>query len=82
MDICVSCKNEVTEEDEAMACDLCGKWEHVGCLKHSDQLTNELYDALNGCWSKAVLYVCSHCQAKGLIANRLHVSDYEYSHQQ
>ena len=61
MDVCVSCKNEVTEEDKAMACDLCDKWEHVCCLKRSDKLTNELYDALNGCRSKAVLYVCSHC---------------------
>jgi len=49
------------EDNGAMACDLCDKWEHVGCLKHSDKLTNELYDALNGCRSKAVLYVCLPC---------------------
>lgn len=33
MDVCITCKNEVTDEDKAMACDLCDKWEHEDCLK-------------------------------------------------
>ena len=29
MDVCIVCKKEVTDEDKAMACDLCDKREHV-----------------------------------------------------
>ena len=82
MDACVSCKREVTEEEKAMACDLCDKWEHVGCLKRSDKLTDELYDALVGCRSKSVLYVCTPCRAKGTITNRLHMSEFELARTQ
>jgi len=39
MDICVSCKKEVMDDDRAMVGDLSDKWEHVGCLKHSNKLT-------------------------------------------
>jgi len=38
---------EVMEDDRAMVCDLCDKWEHVGCLKRSDKLANELYDGVS-----------------------------------
>ena len=68
MDVCVSCKKEVTAEDKAMECDLCDKWEHVGCLRHSDKLTDELYDPLTKRQSKAILHVCSQCRTKGTIS--------------
>ena len=75
MVVCVTCKKEVTDKDKVMVCDLCDKWEHVGCLKHNDKLSDKLYEALVGCCSKAVLYVCSPCRKKGMIASRLHVSE-------
>ena len=55
-----------------MACDVCDKWEHVGCLRHSDKLSKELYEALKGCRSRAILYVCTRCRAKGSIIKCLH----------
>ena len=69
MVVCVTCKKEVTDKDKAMVCDLCDKWEHVGCLKHNDKLSDKLYEALVGCCSKAVLYVYSPCRKKGMIVS-------------
>ena len=82
MGICVTYKKEVTDKDKTMACGLCDKWVHVGCLKCNDKVSDELYGALVGCRSKAVLYVCSTCQKKGTIASQLHVSELKLSHQQ
>ena len=65
--LCVLCKKPTTDDNEAMACDVCDNWEHVGCLRHSDKLSKELYKALKGCHSRAILYVCTQCRARGSI---------------
>ena len=69
--VSVSCGAETTAQDQAMACDLCEKWEHVSCLRQCDKLSGELYAALMGCRSKALLYVCTSCRKKGSIVKRL-----------
>ena len=55
-----------------MTCDVCNNWEHVGCVRHSDKLSNELYEALKTCRSRAILYVCTRCRGRGSIIKRLH----------
>ena len=60
-----------------MACDMCDNWEHVGCLRHSDTLSEELYEALKGCRSRAILYVCTQCRARGSVVKRLHEHEVE-----
>lgn len=72
MDECVICKKTITEEEQAMACDLCDEWEHVGCPRTCDRLSYELHEALKTCRSKALLYVCTRCQSKGSVIKRLH----------
>ena len=32
-----------------MECDLCEGWEHVACVRQSDRLSHELYEALITC---------------------------------
>ena len=75
--LCVSCKKTTTAEERAMACDVCNNWEHVGCLRHSDTLSEELYEALKGCRSRAILYVCTRCRARGSVIKRLHEHEVE-----
>ena len=74
---CVSCKKPTAADEEAMACDVCDNWEHVGCLRHCDRLSKELYEALKGCRSRALLYVCTRCRARGSIVKRLHEYEVE-----
>lgn len=81
-DLCVTCKNPTADEDEAMACDVCDKWEHVGCLRNRDKLSTELYEALKGCHSRAILYVCTQCRAKGSVTKRLHEYEVVSAHAQ
>jgi len=38
--LCVLCKDLVTVEDQAMACDICDNWEHIGCLHYSGKLSD------------------------------------------
>ena len=77
MDDCVICKKTTKEEDRAMECDLCEGWEHVGCVRQSDRLSHELYEALITCQSKALLYVCTRCRKKGSVIKRLHEYEVE-----
>ena len=37
--LCVSCKKPTDADEEAMECDVCDNWEHVGCLHHCDKLS-------------------------------------------
>ena len=74
---CVSCEKPTTADDEAMACDVCDNWEHVGCLRQCDKLSKELYEALKGCRTRALLYVCTHCRGRGSIIKRLHEYEVE-----
>ena len=60
----------VKEDEAALACDLCEKWEHVACIRQCDKLSDALYTALVGCRSKALLYVCSVCRRGGSVAKR------------
>jgi len=69
--LCSSCKEEVNEDDKAMQCDLCESWEYVRCLRGPDKLDNTLHEALTNSRSKALLYVCSICRARGSICQRL-----------
>ena len=59
-----------------MTC-MCDNWEHVGCLRYSDKLSDELYQAITGSRSRALLYVCTRCRAKGSIIKRLHEYEVE-----
>lgn len=58
-----------------MECDICEGWEHVSCLRQCDKLSGELYEALQMCRSKALLYVCTHCRKKGSINKHLHTHE-------
>ena len=81
---CVMCKNPTADDDKAMACDVCDKWEHVGCLRHRVKLSTELHvcEALKECRSRAILYVCTQCRAKGSIIKRLHEYEVDSAHVQ
>ena len=82
MDECVICKKTTNEEDQAMECDLCEGWEHVGCVRQSDRLSHELYEALIMCRSKALLYECTRFRKKGSVNKRLHEYEVENTHVQ
>ena len=73
--LCVSCKKPTTADEKPNMCD---NWEHIGCLRHCDKLSEELYEALKGCRSRALLYVCTRCRARGSVVKRLH--EYEVEH--
>ena len=75
--LCVSCKKPTTADEKAMACDVYNNSEHVGCLRHCDKLSEELYEALKGCRSRALLYVCTRCRARGSVIKRLHEYEVE-----
>ena len=77
MDNCVTCEETTSAEDQAMECDLCDGWEHVGCVRQCDRLSHELYEALKTCRSKALLYVCTHYRKKGSVIKRLHEHEVE-----
>lgn len=77
MDPCVSCKAEVEEAHQALSCDICNKWEHVGCVRQADRPSEALYTALVECQSKALLYVCSCCRRQGPVPQRLFQLDME-----
>ena len=77
---CSSCKEEVTEDDKAMQCDLCESWEHMRCLRGPDKLDNALYDALTSSRTKALLYVCTSCGEKGSLSQRLFKLELENAH--
>ena len=75
---CVSCKEEVGEEDKAVECDLCDQWEHMLCVRSADRPTESMYQALMENRSKAILYICTQCRKRGSIAKRLCKHDLEY----
>ena len=77
---CSSCKEEVTEDDKAMQCDLCESWKHVRCLRGPDKFDDALYDAFTNSRSKALLYVCTRCQAKSSLSQRLFKLELENAH--
>ena len=69
-DLCVPCQQPVGESDRSLECDLCDRWEHVTCVRQCDRLS-EVYAALVGCRTKALMYVCSAYRRKGSVAKRL-----------
>ena len=68
---CTRCEVEVTDDVEALQCDLCSEWEHRGCIRECDRPSVELYTAIMRSPSKAILFVCSKCRRKGDVARRL-----------
>ena len=64
----MSCTKPTQADDKAMACDVCDNWEHVGCLRRCDKLSDELSEALQLCRSRALMYVCTRCRVKGPIS--------------
>ena len=70
--LCTRCEIEVTDEVEALLCDLCSGWEHRSCIRVCDRPSVELYAAITSSQSKAVLFVCSKCRrtSKGDVARR------------
>ena len=78
MDPCVTCKEEVESDHQAMECDYCEQWEHVECVKERDRPTEELYQALVRCrGSKVIQYVCSRCRKKGSVSRIMLDKEYE-----
>ena len=71
-DTCGTCGKEVEPEQPAMECNVCEKWEHVGCLRRQDRIETELYEALITNQSKALLYCCTTCQRKGCIVKQMY----------
>ena len=71
MEQCVVCKNEVLDDDKALECDLCEKWEHVTCVRAVDRPQEAMYQALIDNRSKAIMYVCSQCRKPGSVSKRL-----------
>ena len=71
MDNCVTCKEVVSVEQDAMECDFCDSWEHVTCIRECDRVDHELYEALMKSRSKNILYMCSKCRKLGSIAKRI-----------
>ena len=72
VDSCTRCESvEVTNNAEALQCDLCSGWEHRICIRECDRPSVELYAALTTAPSKAILFVCSKCRRKGDVARRL-----------
>ena len=67
---CTRCEVEVTDDVEALQCDLCSEWEHRGCIRECDRPSVELYSAIMRSPSKAILFVCSKCRRKGDVARR------------
>ena len=49
---CTRCEVEVTDDVEALQCDLCSGWEHRGCIKECDRPSVELYAALTNTQSR------------------------------
>lgn len=41
-DSCGTCGNQVGESDRAPVCDVCERWEHVGCIRECDRPTEAL----------------------------------------
>ena len=68
---CTRCEVEVTDDVEALQCDLCSEWEHRGCIRECDRPSVELYSAIMRSPSKVILFVCSKCRRKGDVARRL-----------
>ena len=55
VDSCTRCELEVTNNAEALQCDLCSGWEHRICIRECDRPSVELYAALTTAPSKAIL---------------------------
>ena len=70
-DQCVTCKKAVDESQEAMSCDLCNQWEHVGCVRKRERPSQALYNALIECHTKTIMYVCTCCRRHGPVSQRL-----------
>jgi len=63
-DRCVTCGQEVKEDDEALQCDLCEVWEHLTCIKLCDRPTNDCYAALSQSLCKSLVFTCTKCRRK------------------
>ena len=75
---CVSCKKDVEDEESAIECDLCDKWEHILCVRSAERPTESMYQALMANRSKAILYICTQCRKRGSISKRPCKHDMEY----
>ena len=70
-DQCVTCKKAVDESQEAMGCDFCNQWEHVGCVRKRERPSQALYNALIECHTKTLMCVCTCCRRHGPVSQRL-----------
>ena len=70
-DKCITCKNQVRDEEPALQCDLCEGWEHIHCVKMCDRPSQACYAALVETPCKSLLFTCSRCRRKGTLARRL-----------
>lgn len=67
----ITCNAEVEENHRALRCDICNHWEHVGCVRQADRLSEALYTAVTECYSQLLLYVFSRCWRQGPVPKRL-----------
>jgi len=64
-DACVTCGEEVKEEDEALHCDLCEVWEHLKCIKVCDRPSHECY--VNTVGMQVTGFNCTKSRRKGTL---------------
>ena len=74
-DLCTTCQEEIDDDQEAIQCDICERWEHRLCIKACHRPTTEFYKVLCASPSKAIVFTCSQCRRKGALARRLQQSE-------
>ena len=56
-DACVTCGEEVKEDNEALQCDLCEVWEHLKCIKVCIRPSHECYVAITQSVCKSLVFI-------------------------
>ena len=67
---CTSCKKEDKRADQALLCELCGKWEHLSCMREIDKPSEELYTLLCQSQCNALWAVCIVCRSQGSMVKK------------
>ena len=56
--------------------------EHVDCIRECERPDGALYDALVGCRTKCLSFICTHCRKKGSLIKQFMKHEYELAHAQ
>ena len=62
-DLCTTCQEEIDDNQEAIQCDICERWEHRLCIKACHRPTTEFYKVL--CASPSIKRLCSRARSAG-----------------